>query len=78
MDFMSYLDGAWLNGVPQSYGGTGYSTNPNATNPLVSGHPDHWVSGPADKHSHGPNVRRQCAVRSENGGRDGALHSGAR
>ena len=31
MDFMNYLGSAWLNGVPQSYGGTGYSTNPNAT-----------------------------------------------
>ncbi len=31
VDFMSYLGGAWLNGVPQSYGGTGYSTSPSAT-----------------------------------------------
>jgi len=30
VDFEHYLDGDWLDGIPQSYGGTGYSTSPNA------------------------------------------------
>ncbi len=29
-DFEHYLDGDWLDGIPQSYGGTGYSTSPSS------------------------------------------------
>jgi hypothetical protein len=35
-DFVNYLGQFWKDGTPQSYGGTGYSTNPSAT-------PARWV-----------------------------------